>query len=122
MVGKGTNNNENASVSFTMDHQMGLLLFELYSDAGGPINAGDLNQNEKYFDDVFTVDLIPTFYSVPYNDGTYFRYIGKPGEDYTFSYKTSQTGNGEFSYTLLDERGMLIRKQIFGLQVFDDVN
>ncbi|MBR5929541.1 MAG: fimbrillin family protein [Prevotella sp.] len=123
MVGKGvttTNDDLSGTVRFSLEHQMGLLLIELYSEAGGPINAGDLNQNEKYFDDYFKVDLNETFYSIPYNDGIYFRYIGKPDTDYKFSYSTAESGITENTYTLLDERGMMIRKQIFGLQVFVD--
>ena len=124
MVGKGTNHNENASVSFIMNHQMSLLLFQLRTADGGPINAGDLDPEKKYFDDYSQVDLTVTSYSVPYNDGVYFRYIGKPNKPYTFVYtSTGQNGNpskGEYSHTPPDEAGTILIVDINGLQELTD--
>lgn len=126
MVGKGTNHNENASVSFLMNHQMGLLLFQLFTADGGPINAEDLDPDAKYFDDFSMVDLTVTTYSVPYNDGVYFRYIGKPGKSYNFAYTiTRQNGmpsKGEYTYFISDEAGTITTVDINSLQEFVDDN
>lgn len=80
MVAKGvatTNDDNSGTVSFTLEHQMGLVQISLIDASGAPIDITELNSDE-IFEESMTVDLQTDYFSVPYNDGQYFRYIAKP--------------------------------------------
>lgn len=80
MVGKGvstTSDDGSGMVSFTLEHQMGLVQISLIDASGAPIDITELNSDE-IFEESMTVDLQTDYFSVPYNDGQYFRYIAKP--------------------------------------------
>lgn len=105
MVGKGvatTNDDNSGTVSFTLEHQMGLLEFQLHDATGALIDTEDMDSKD-YFNHYQNVDGNESYYSVPYNDGAGFRYIGKPVTDYSFNYQTIQTGIGIFSHTVGDK-------------------
>ena len=80
MVGKGvstTSDDGSGMVSFTLEHQMGLVQISLIDASGAPIDITELNSDD-IFEESMTVDLQTDYFSVPYNDGQYFRYIAKP--------------------------------------------
>jgi hypothetical protein len=83
MVGKGTKNNENASVSFTLNHQMGLIRISIYPtpDANTPETLNSNENYSSYFPD-----------NPPYYNGidNYLYYIAKPSDDKLFTFKTAE--------------------------------
>lgn len=86
MVGKGTKNNENASVSFTLDHQMGLIRI----DVSRVISTSPFTL-EAY---TFTSNTYPNWFpeNPPYNNGNgqYLYYIAKPSDQDIFTFKTAE--------------------------------
>lgn len=86
MVGAGTKNNENASVSFTMNHQMGLIRIDVYDVIDPQDNKYELHtlsSNQDYS------NWFPE--NPPYNNGNgqYLYYIAKPSDQELFTFKTA---------------------------------
>lgn len=104
MVGKGTKNNENASVSFTLEHQMGLVRIAYYD-----------GQNQEYVEDISFLDSKECFYNeyeedcpIPYNTGKdFFHYIAKPGTDLVFWYMDPMTGARYYDIEVDDDKGFV---------------
>lgn len=100
MVGRGDVNNENASVSFTLEHQMGLVRLDYYDGL-----------NQEYIEDIASLDSRTYFNNeeeencpIPYNTGkNYFYYIAKPGANMVFWFWGSSFGTFEDYSVDVDE-------------------
>ncbi len=97
MVGKGvstTSGDGTGMVSFTLQHQMGLVQISLIESSGAPIDITGYNSND-FFEESMTVELQTDYFSVPYNDGQFFRYIAKPDSKLSASFKIAETYGGD---------------------------
>lgn len=83
MIGKGTNLNETASVSFTLEHQMGLVRLSYFNwDTDSVVKDISGMDSKRYFYDENDEDRDCP---IPYNTGKYFfHYIAKPGTTFEF--------------------------------------
>lgn len=103
MVGRGDVNNENASVSFMLEHQMGLVRIDFYDGL-----------NEEYMG-ISSLDSKECFYNedeedcpIPYNTRKdYFYYIAKPGAPLVFCYMDPMTGPDHYNITLDEDKGFV---------------
>jgi hypothetical protein len=126
MVAKGvatTNDDNSGTVSFTLEHQMGLLEFQLRGESGAPIDTGNMD-SKKYFNHYQNVDGKENYYPVPYNDGVVFRYIGKPATGYSFMYQTAQTVQNGIATVLhtVGDKGKIKIDNIDGIQLYNGYN
>ena len=98
MTGMGDKISGGSAVSFSLSHNMSLLVISIWTRG---------RQSNK-IPDISDLDSQGCFGSdsgenlIPYNDGATFRYIGKPGELVTFYYKDSQDNIIERTSTLED--------------------
>lgn len=98
MTGMGDKISGGSAVSFSLSHNMSLLVISIWTRG---------RQSNK-IPDISDLDSQGCFGSdsgenlIPYNDGATFRYIGKPGELVTFYYKDSQDNIIERTSTLKD--------------------
>lgn len=77
MVGRGDVNNENASVSFTLEHQMGLVRLAYFDwESEETLESVSSMDSQAYF---YNEDDEEAVCPIPYNTGgKYFYYIAKP--------------------------------------------
>jgi hypothetical protein len=83
MIGKGTNLNETASVSFTLEHQMGLVRLAYFDwESEETLESVSSMDSQAYF---YNEDDEEAVCPIPYNTGgKYFYYIAKPGSTFDF--------------------------------------
>lgn len=112
MIGKGIDNSETASVSFTMDHQMGLVRMSYYDW-----------ESDEIISDISSMGSWSYFYNeeeeegscpIPYNTGEYYYYITKPGTRFEFWCWNNSFYSYEQFYVDVDEdKGFITNKIIY---------
>lgn len=105
MVAKGvatTNDDNSGTVSFTLEHQMGLIQISFINQEGNPINITGLNSKD-FFEESFTVENQTDYYAIPYNDGTYFRYIDKPDPNSYTSFRIAEAYGDDIVQTIVEK-------------------
>ena len=112
MIGKGIDNSETASVSFTMDHQMGLVRMSYYDW-----------ESDEIISDISSMGSWSYFYNeeeeegscpIPYNTGEYYYYITKPGTRFEFWCWNNSFYTYEQFYVDVDEdKGFITNKIIY---------
>ena len=109
MVGKGIVNREAASVSFMLEHQMGLVRIAYYD-----------GRVQQYVEDISGLDSKTYFYNkdvnncpVPYNTGNhYFYYIAKPGVPIEFWYMDTMTGPRPSTINVDEDKGFITTTEV----------
>ena len=104
MIGKGIDNSETASVSFTLGHQMGLIRLsykdwetdECYEDVSFMDNSYFYNEEDEN-----------EIYPLPYNTGKYLYYIAKPGTTFEFWCWGSAFGYQQYSVDVDESEGFI---------------
>lgn len=105
MVGKGvstTSEDGSGTVWFSLKHQMGLIQISFINQEGNPINITGLNSKD-FFEESFTVENQTDYYAIPYNDGTYFRYIDKPDPNSYTSFRIAEAYGDDIVQTIVEK-------------------
>lgn len=107
MAGKGSSNNQTGTVTFTLEHLMGLLQISIVS-GDESVDIEGMDSYEHFRDDENSL--------IPYNDGTVFRFITKPTTDeiryYPFVFQMEGINNSFEEEFEAANRGEILEKEI----------
>lgn len=107
MIGKGTDYSKTASVSFTLDHQMGLVMLDYVDWESDEVVSDISSMDSRYY--FYNEDADEEDCPIPYNPGgQYFYYIAKPGSTFSFYCWNSAFVQYEEFYVDVDGSGGFI--------------
>ena len=102
MIGKGTDYSKTASVSFTLNHQMGLVMLDYVDWESDEVVSDISSMDSRYY--FYNEDADEEDCPIPYNPGgQYFYYIAKPGSTFSFYCWNSAFVQYEEFYVDVDE-------------------
>lgn len=107
MIGKGTDDRNTASVSFTLNHQMGLVMLDYVDWESDEVVSDISSMDSRYY--FYNEDADEEDCPIPYNPGgQYFYYIAKPGSTFSFYCWNSAFVQYEEFYVDVDGSGGFI--------------
>ena len=107
MIGKGTDYSKTASVSFTLNHQMGLVMLDYVDWESDEVVSDISSMDSRYY--FYNEDADEEDCPIPYNPGgQYFYYITKPGSTFSFYCWNSAFVQYEEFYVDVDGSGGFI--------------
>ena len=107
MIGKGTDYSKTASVSFTLNHQMGLVMLDYVDWESDEVVSDISSMDSRYY--FYNEDADEEDCPIPYNPGgQYFYYIAKPGSTFSFYCWNSAFVQYEEFYVDVDGSGGFI--------------
>lgn len=107
MIGKGTDYSKTASVSFTLNHQMGLVMLDYVDWESDEVVSDISSMDSRYY--FYNEDADEEDCPIPYNPGgQHFYYITKPGSTFSFYCWNSAFVQYEEFYVDVDGSGGFI--------------
>ena len=107
MIGKGTDYSKTASVSFTLNHQMGLVMLDYVDWESDEVVSDISSMDSRYY--FYNEDADEEDCPIPYNPGGQcFYYIAKPGSTFSFYCWNSAFVQYEEFYVDVDGSGGFI--------------